>query len=282
MASSSTSSSWWKSLLSFLPFVAFSSSKGDASESGLVSPDLEKATKEAVVKHPGDLSPFLDAREIASNHFTRLNRKAFRSQVLNCLQGLASIILASGLVALALDSRTEMYETKVDMRTDEVVSVSKANVIEGDPDVLKTRAILREFVRGIRTVFADRRATIQSVNEAYKYLVDGSPAHNFLNDYYRRTGEYPVQEVGALGRSVETISLNKQPDTNTWKLRWVERQLSGESSRKRVFEGTISLRDRLPRDEVPDEQLRKNPFQVYIVGLSFHSISQDLLSPSEP
>ncbi len=121
---------------------------------------------------------------------------------------------------------------------------------------------LSHFISNVRSLAVDPVIVRQSWLDAYQYTTDRGAAT--FNDYARAND--PFARVGELSVSVEITSVVRASD-DSFQVRWVERSYSHGAL---AIHGTL---DRHPlrrhRPPTTEERLRKNPFGIYVNGLSW-------------
>ena len=236
------------------------------------------STRAPKLRGPGDLSPFLDARAIASSHFARLQQQKLQWMTAALLLGVALIICAAGLVYLSTSTRVTPFLVEVGAESGRLLSVGPIEPM-GKVEDYVVRRHLATVVEGLRTVYNDRRATTERFREAFAYVEAGSEADVFIRDYLQREGENPLELVGRLQRSVDEVAVSPIAGTRSWDLQWVEREapVRGQPV-QRIFKGSFSVRRDVPSGDA--EALLENPLGLFIEGAMWRVVSEEVIDLS--
>lgn len=236
------------------------------------------STRAPKLRGPGDLSPFLDARAIASSHFARLQQQKLQWMTATLLLGVALVICAAGLVFLSASTRVTPFLVEVGAESGQLLNAGPIEPM-GKVEDYVVRRHLAGVVEGLRTVYNDRRATTERFREAFAYVESGSEADVFIRDYLQREGENPLELVGRIQRSVDEVAVNRIAGTRSWDLQWVEREAPNRGQAvKRIFKGSFSVRQEVPTGDV--EALLQNPLGLFIEGAMWRVVSEEVIDLS--
>lgn len=174
-----------------------------------------------------------------------------------------AVILAYGVVAMALQNRVVPYVVEVDGNS-EVARVTRADVAEKPTDHM-VAASMRLFLIGARTVFLDRRAQQMQMNTAYSMILAGSPAYKSMEDFHTVNNPYEKSKTETV--EVAVTSVPKISD-DTWQVEWTEttKQLSGKVLSVKNWQGAFKVRIIPPTDV---NQIGVNPFGIYVEWFSW-------------
>lgn len=171
-----------------------------------------------------------------------------------------SLVMASGLVWLSLQSRVTPYVVEVDT-LGQVRAVGEATSPYQPQDAQIAHHLAR-FIGLVRSLSIDPVVVRQNWLEAYHFTTDRGAAT--LNDYARSND--PFTRVGKESVAVEVTSVVRASD-ETFQVRWVERRyVNGAPAGSERWTAMISLVLQRPRTE---EKLRRNPLGIYVNGLSW-------------
>lgn len=183
--------------------------------------------------------------------------------------------LASGLVALATQSRIRPYVVEVD-RLGQAQAFGPADRLR----VVDQRLIvsqLARFVRDIRTVLGDAVGQADLIKRAYAFV--DQKASPFLNAYFTT----PANDPRALGkdvtRLVEITSVLALPTpasdgAQTWKVSWVETTVpraGGGAPTESAWEGYFTTRLTPPSTV---ERITLNPLGLYITSVNWTELAK--------
>ena len=211
-------------------------------------------------------SPYLAARSRFESLFRDLawEKHAWKIAALTELAILAVLVVA--YVQLASSARIVPYVVEVD-RTGQAVAFGPAEPLKKTDQ----RVIVRDltlFIRNVRTVSTDPSAQLRMVQDAYAY-VDRSAA-GFLNDYFADPRHDPRVLGQQLTREVEVTGVLPIPNSDSWKLQWIERERSHSGGLTETpWEAYMTVTFSPPEDP---ERIQANPLGVYISGINWTAI----------
>ena len=115
----------------------------------------------------------------------------------------------------------------------------------------------------------DPAAQLRMVQDAYSY-VDRTTA-GFLNDYFADPRNDPRLLGQQFTRDVEVTGVLPIPNSDSWKLQWLERERSqtGGVTRATPWEAYVTVKF-APPDE--PELVQANPLGLYVTGINWTAI----------
>jgi type IV secretion system protein VirB5 len=261
-------------LLDSLPFSSSpgdsSSSNGVASATASVGDNPSRSSGEESIPNP-----LLDQGVNPDGALeTERRQKVFFVLVTGVL-AVAVIVLALSNVWLSTSTRVEPFFVAVDSETSEVVDARPVSMTKNlSEDMVRYR--LEQVLRGLRTVYSDRRATANLYSEAWRYILPDSKADSWLRDYLSEQGnENPVQLVGEQQRTITAFEIQKIEGTRTWKIDWAEKHVNQRNDvREVIFSGSMSTA-RVDLNDVA--ALEMNPLGLFIDGISWSKTKTKLL-----
>jgi len=261
-------------LLDSLPFSSSpgdsSSSNGVASATASVGDNPSRSSGEESIPNP-----VLDQGVNPDGALeTERRQKVFFVLVTGVL-AVAVIVLALSNVWLSTSTRVEPFFVAVDSETSEVVDARPVSMTKNlSEDMVRYR--LEQVLRGLRTVYSDRRATANLYSEAWRYILPDSKADSWLRDYLSEQGnENPVQLVGEQQRTITAFEIQKIEGTRTWKIDWAEKHVNQRNDvREVIFSGSMSTA-RVDLNDVA--ALEMNPLGLFIDGISWSKTKTKLL-----
>ena len=242
-----------------------------------------KAKKPAKKRQPVQdvhVSPFLadHTRAGLADRFNELRERRSDSVLVSvCLA--VCLLVSLGVNAFqASRSHIQPYMIAVDGMGD----VVEHGALEpmGTIEDLYLQREMRNILTGLRTVTNDRAATTARFNEAYAKVVGGSPGQTYLNDFFLRPGNHPLDLVGTGQRTVvEFTGPFHVADTRTWTVQWIERTArSGGGVTEDLYRGSITV-DILPVEDLATAEA--NPLGVWIDGVQWEKVSSKYLDLEE-
>lgn len=212
-------------------------------------------------------SPYLAARGRFEGLFQDLAKEKHAWKIAALFELAILIVVSVAYVQLSSSARIVPYVVEVD-RAGRALAFGPAEPLK------KTdrRVIVRDltsFVRNIRSVSTDASAQQRMVQDAYAY-VDRSAA-DFLNDYFADARNDPRLLGQQLTRDVEVTAVLPIPNSDSWKLQWLERETSraGGVTRTTPWEAYVTVKFAPPEDV---ETIQANPLGLYVSGINWTAI----------
>jgi len=205
-------------------------------------------------------------------------RKSVLLLTLCMIFGVATFALTASTIYLSTTSRVEPFYVAVDRQSGDVVDARPVSTTKYLSERM-IRSRLKKVVEGLRTVYTDKRATRRAYEEAWRYILPGSSADQFLRDFLSTAGtDNPVQLVGEQQRHITDIEVTHVEGTRTYQITWAERHVNSKSDiRELLFTGSFST----VRIDLNDtDALRLNPVGLFIDGLSFRKTDSRILQTS--
>jgi type IV secretion system protein VirB5 len=107
------------------------------------------------------------------------------------------------------------------------------------------------------------------IQDAYAYM--DRAAAGFLNDYFAAPDNDPRLLGQRLTREVEVSGVLPIPNSESWKLQWIERERSrsGGTARTTTWEAYVTVKFAPPDDP---EHIQANPLGLYVTGINWTAI----------
>lgn len=213
-------------------------------------------------------TPYLRGRAEFLSVFEDL-AKAKRNWQLAALGALAvAVILALGYVRLSTEARITPYVVQVD-RLGQARSFGPAEKLE-KKDTRVYVFQLSLFIRNVRTVYADPKAQLDLLFDAYAFVA--GPAHQVLDEYFAQPAHDPRVLAQTLTREVTIESVIQVPGSHVWKARWIEtdRPRAAGLAKRQVWEAYLTTKEDPPQSL--DAALR-NPFGLFVTDLTWTAVS---------
>jgi len=213
-------------------------------------------------------NPFLLQRHEFHNRFYDLASAKRNWQIVAFLALGALFVMTVGYVHLASSSRITPYVV-------EVAALGQARAFgpaERMPASEMDRAVtaeLAEFITNARRVVADVGAQREVILEAYAFA--DAKARTFLNHHYSQEQNDPRFLSQRIRRTISVESILKMPDTDSYKVRWTEREIGLTSAHalRTSWEAILAVRIDPPATEA---DLLVNPLGVKVYDINWSQI----------
>ncbi len=169
-----------------------------------------------------------------------------------------SLVTSGGLVAVSMKSQVIPYAVETN-QFGEISRVTKMNVASS-PTEVQTRAAVRDWIIGARTVYVDLRAEKDVVDRTYSMTLPDSPAYQNLAMYHRENDPYRR----SINETVEVEVKAAIPvSPESWQVEWTEtiKQRSGKVVSVKNWQATLTLTIAAPSTE---QQILSNPLGLYV------------------
>jgi type IV secretion system protein VirB5 len=127
-------------------------------------------------------------------------------------------------------------------------------------------AELAEFITNARRIVADVGAQREIILEAYAFADER--ARTFLNHHYSQAQNDPRLLSQRIRRTISIESILKMPDSDSYKVRWTEREIgrTSASALRTSWEGILAVRIVPPETEA---DILVNPLGVKIYDINW-------------
>lgn len=176
-----------------------------------------------------------------------------------------ALVAVGGLVAVSMQSKVVPYAVELNGHQ-EVVRVQRADLLSA-PNANQIRASLRNWVVGARTVYGDRFAMKNLIDQTYAMTLPSSRAFTDLSSYHRASNPYERAENEAVTVDVKVVV--PVSDT-TWQVEWTEtkKDSSGKVATVEDWQGNFTVAVSPPTDP---QQIMLNPLGLYVKQFSWTS-----------
>jgi Type IV secretory pathway, TrbF components len=230
------------------------------------------------------LNPFLERQQWLRNRLDRVNRQNLFLRFLAGVSIIAVVVAVAVNLWISSSSQVEPIYVPIDRSTQKVLEPQSADRIQTLSEPL-IRQQLRDVVSGLRTVYADFRATKRSYQNAWNYIRPSSEAEVFLKDAYgissaQEEVSSPPSLTGSIQRQISNLEIVPIEGSDSYSISWVEREarLDSETVVERAYTGSMSV-VRIEQSDM--EALRKNPTGLFVKGLSWQKTSSELLQSTD-
>lgn len=222
-------------------------------------------------------NPFLKQRHEFHNRLYDLVRAKRNWQIVAFLALAALLVVTVGYVQMASSSRITPYVVEVD-------ALGQARAFgpaERMPISQMDRAVtaeLAEFITNARRVIADVSAQREAIVEAYAFV--DQKAQTFLNHFYSQEQNDPRFLSQRVRRKISIESILKMPESDSYKVRWTEREIGLNSSTalRTSWEAILAVKMEPPETEAG---VLVNPLGLRIYDINWskiHTIEEELQS----
>jgi type IV secretory pathway TrbF-like protein len=160
--------------------------------------------------------------------FAQLARALDQSTFKNFLAGGLNVVLAIGLVTIALRGGVQPIFIPYDQFGRIIATEDLARYKE--PPRAFIDSALEEWLLNVRRIYhGNRAAQLDLAREADALLSED--AQQWLRDYYSDPARNPSVLQQDLGRTVELVSTSKDPNQNIWRFQWHEIEVSARGAK---------------------------------------------------
>ncbi len=212
-------------------------------------------------------SPYLAARGQFESVFRDVAKEKHAWKIAALAELAILIVVVVAYVRLASSARVVPYVVEVD-RAGRAVAFGPAEPLRATDQ----RVVVREltlFIRNVRSVSTDPTSQLRMIQDAYAYM--DQAAAGFLNDYFADPDNDPRLLAQRLTREVEVTGVLPIPNSESWKLQWIERERSqaGGITETTPWEAYVTVKFAPPDDA---ERIQANPLGLYVTGLNWTAI----------
>lgn len=182
-----------------------------------------------------------------------------------------SVVLGIGLVYVANTKKYIPYFVSID--GNDKITVKIASNIKGESE-LRQRTITHQltyWIANTRSVVTDEIVQKLHIGKSYQMVASGSPAYNFLTEYFRNEKNNPYQRSANYTVTPEITSILRPSDT-TWQIDWREKiiPLTGIGGVTKHYRALIGVKF---REAMSEAEIVSNPTGVLVDELSWSQIN---------
>lgn len=210
-------------------------------------------------------NPYLSARREWNERYGNFVKQAANWRVVAFGSIGVALCAVGGLVAVSMQSKVVPYAVELNGHQ-EVVRVQRADLLSA-PNANQIRASLRGWVIGARTVYGDRYAMKNLIDQTYAMTMPDSRAFMDLSNYHRANNPYELADAESVAVDVKAIV--PMTDT-TWQVEWTEttKEVSGKVISAQDWQGSFTIGVSPPTDA---KQIMLNPLGLYVNQFSWTS-----------
>jgi type IV secretory pathway TrbF-like protein len=213
--------------------------------------------------------------------FAQLARALDQSTLKNFLSGGLNVVLAIGLVTIALRGGVQPIFIPYDQFGRVIATEDLARY--KDPPRAFIDAALEEWLVNVRRIYHGNRAAQLDQARKADALLSGE-AQQWLRDYYSDPTRNPSVLQQDLGRTVELVSTSKDPNQNVWRFQWREIEISARGAKTESdWMGSVEVTFPDPAEKrrawTSEGAVKANPTGLRIVRIEWNRLRQ-VVSPA--
>jgi type IV secretory pathway TrbF-like protein len=182
------------------------------------------------------------------------------------ISAFAALLATGGMVWLSAKSNVVLFVVLIDSLGQPVASGLAEQTSVGD-DRLR-RAVLQDWLEGLRMVTTDGIAQRRAIDRVYAHIASGTSAQAFISEFYRNDPPFKRAQTGSV--SVEIKSVLPISD-RSFEVDWIEtsRDLYGNVNSTDDWKGSFTVALNPPTEE---RQARINPLGLYVTAASWAKV----------
>jgi type IV secretory pathway TrbF-like protein len=211
-------------------------------------------------------NPYLAARREWDERYGEFITRARNWRTVAMISALAALLATGGMVWLSAKSHVVPFVVLIDSLGRPVASGLAEQTSVGD-DRLR-RAVLQDWLEGLRMVTTDGVAQRRAIDRVYAHIASGTNAQAFISEFYRNDPPFKRAQTGSV--SVEVKSVLPTSD-RSFEVDWIEtsRDLYGNVNSTDHWKGSFTVALNPPTEE---RQARINPLGLYVTAASWAKV----------
>ena len=211
-------------------------------------------------------NPYLAARREWDERYGEFITRARNWRTVAMISALGALLATGGMVWLSAKSHVVPFVVLIDSLGRPVASGLAEQTSVGD-DRLR-RAVLQDWLEGLRMVTTDGIAQRRAINRVYAHIASGTNAQAFISEFYRNDPPFKRAQTGSV--SVEVKSVLPTSD-RSFEVDWIEtsRDLYGNVNSTDHWKGSFTVALNPPTEE---RQARINPLGLYVTAASWAKV----------
>ena len=211
-------------------------------------------------------NPYLAARREWDERYGEFITRARNWRTVAMISALAALLATGGMVWLSAKSHVVPFVVLIDSLGRPVASGLAEQTSVGD-DRLR-RAVLQDWLEGLRMVTTDGIAQRRAIDRVYAHIASGTNAQAFISEFYRNDPPFKRAQTGSV--AVEVKSVLPTSD-RTFEVDWIEtsRDLYGNVNSTDHWKGSFTVALNPPTEE---RQARINPLGLYVTAASWAKV----------
>ena len=162
-------------------------------------------------------NPYLAARREWDERYGEFITRARNWRTVAIISALAALLATGGMVWLSAKSHVVPFVVLIDSLGRPMASGLAEQTSVGD-DRLR-RAVLQDWLEGLRMVTTDGIAQRRAINRVYAHIASGTNAQAFISEFYRNDPPFKRAQTGSV--SVEVKSVLPTSD-RSFEVDWIE------------------------------------------------------------
>jgi type IV secretion system protein TrbF len=229
----------------------------------------------------GDPGPYRNRYDIAREGYevrvSQLARALDQSSLKNYLSAIGNIVLGIGIVTIALRGGVRPIFVPYD-QFGRVIQYDDLSRFKNPPRAM-VEAELSRWLVNVRGIYhGDPIAQLDRARAAKQFLTP--EAEQWLNQYFSAASRNPAHLLHDLTRTVEVVSISKDPDRNLWYMQWRELDVPARGAYvESAWQGTFKV-DFLPGRT--EEAVWANPTGIRISSIEWNRMRERVSSPTSP
>lgn len=211
-------------------------------------------------------NPYLAARREWDERYGEFITRARNWRTVAIISAFASLLATGGIVWLSAKSHVVPFVVLIDSLGRPMASGLAEQTSVGD-DRLR-RAVLQDWLEGLRMVTTDGIAQRRAIDRVYAHIASGTNAQAFISEFYRNDPPFKRAQTGSV--SVEVKSVLPISD-RSFEVDWIEtsRDLYGNVNSTDHWKGSFTVALNPPTEE---RQARINPLGLYVTAASWAKV----------
>jgi type IV secretion system protein TrbF len=211
-------------------------------------------------------NPYLAARREWDERYGEFITRARNWRTIAMISAFAALLATGGMVWLSSKSHVVPFVVLIDSLGRPVASGLAEQTSVGD-DRLR-RAVLQDWLEGLRMVTTDGIAQRRAIDRVYAHIASGTNAQAFISEFYRNDPPFKRAQTGSV--SVEVKSVLPTSD-RSFEVDWIEtsRDLYGNVNSTDHWKGSFTVALNPPTEE---RQARINPLGLYVTAASWAKV----------
>ena len=211
-------------------------------------------------------NPYLAARREWDERYGEFITRARNWRTVAMISALAALLATGGMAWLSAKSHVVPFVVLIDSLGRPVASGLAEQTSVGD-DRLR-RAVLQDWLEGLRMVTTDGVAQRRAIDRVYAHIASGTNAQAFISEFYRNDPPFKRAQTGSV--SVEVKSVLPTSD-RSFEVDWIEtsRDLYGNVNSTDHWKGSFTVALNPPTEE---RQARINPLGLYVTAASWAKV----------
>jgi type IV secretory pathway TrbF-like protein len=210
------------------------------------------------------------AREGYEMRVAQLARALDQATLKNYLSAGVNVVLAIGIITIALRGGVRPIFIPYDQfgRVIHTEDLSRYR----EPPRRFVDAALAEWIVDVRRIYYADPVAQLDLGRAAKALL-APEAEQWLDQYFASPGRNPVELLKTTSRTVDGVTMSKDPDRNVWNLQWREIEIRSGSTVESAWQGTLKLEFFIPRTE---PGVYANAAGIRIMSIEWNRVSSQV------